>query len=904
MLMRKCRSFLSQIEILESRRLLTNAMGVDAAGSYQYLLNWATIKADGYTFGWEKATQGTGGDQSLYASNVSAAKAAGVAIGAYCFAEFNEDPTATANDFWNEIKSTVSGDGLTLQPMLDAESYNPTGMNLDSWVATWSSVLKADGAAAGVTLNPIIYSDTSFADDYFTTATSKVFPLWIADPGSTAPTNSHTAPWTSYEVWQYGEATFPSSNGNVATNVATDVDQLNGDSTELQNLIIGTGKFPDGTSVETNTSAKALQNYNGSGTSSNVPASTKGTVLSGPQYYNNAWYFDVSFTDGISGWVTETSTIAVAGPPATPTNSSPASGTTVYSAPDLTWNTDATAATYNVYINNSEVASGLTTTSYQTSSSLTAGTYNWYIQAVNSSSSTNGASWSFTLSDPVAPTYTAPANNATDYNIPTFSWNASTGATSYNVFLNNSKVASNLAATSYTPSTLSLGTYSWYVQAVSNAGTTNGSTWTLTYALPIPVASYASQVPTTGASVLDFSVGYSDPAVSINTRTFDSNDVTVTGPNGYSQNATFISQSQPGNGPSRSATYEITAPNGVWNILANGTYTVTMNANQVADTSGSYVVAGTLGTFTVSAPFAYISTSSQLILNATSSYPNISFSKSGSLWNASNGNTNIQFNPLGYTSVDFLGTSGNDSLAVYSAMAVPLSFNGGSGQDALNLYAGTLTFASDLGATTSALTLSTYDTARVNFSSSQHLAGLDLYNNSVVALTAGAGIAIETQDLEINDAASVDVADDALVVYNNDPDTMTSYLESGFDEGAWDGPGINSHVAAANLGETVGFAPATSLSYTSINGVSFSSTAIVVRYTYTGDANLDGTVNADDLSLLALSAAQQQTAQTNNQPAPTVYWYNGDFNYDGTINSDDFLLLSLGSAVQNQQTLG
>ena len=83
-----------------------------------------------------------------------------------------------------------------------------------------------------------------------------------------------------------------------------------------------------------------------------------------------------------------------------------------------------------------------------------------------------------------------------------------------------------------------------------------------------------------------------------------------------------------------------------------------MNANQVADTSGSYVVAGTLGTFAVNAPFAYISTGGQLVIDSTSSNPTISLYKSGSLWNVNNGSVTDQFNPLGFTSVDFVGTFG------------------------------------------------------------------------------------------------------------------------------------------------------------------------------------------------------------------------------------------------------
>jgi hypothetical protein len=242
-------------------------------------------------------------------------------------------------------------------------------------------------------------------------------------------------------------------------------------------------------------------------------------------------------------------------------------------------------------------------------------------------------------------------------------------------------------------------------------------------------------------------------------------------------------------------------------------------------------------------------------------------------------------------------------LSISSALTVPLSLNGGSGKDTLNLSAGTLDFASDVSTTTSALTMNIFNNAQANFSSNQHLSALNLANNADVALLAGAGIVVETQTLSISDSAYIDVADDALVVNLGNAAAISSYVANGSNDGAWNGPGINSHVAAAQFGNSVGVSPASSLSYNSIDGVSFSTRAVVVRYTYDGDANLDGTVNADDLSLLMLAAVQQQQAVSNNQTPPVVYWYNGDFNYDSQINSDDFMLLSLGSAVQNQQTL-
>ena len=163
------------------------------------------------------------------------------------------------------------------------------------------------------------------------------------------------------------------------------------------------------------------------------------------------------------------------------------------------------------------------------------------------------------------------------------------------------------------------------------------------------------------------------------------------------------SPSQGGNGPSR-AVYEITAPNGIWNALANGTYTVSLNATQVADVGGGFATAGSLGTFNFSAPFAYLN-GSQLVINSLASNPSISMSFSGSSWFLSNGSSNLQFNPSGFSSVDFVGTSGDDSLTIASALSDPLTFNGGTGNDSLSISAGSMSFNYDLGSLSSALNL-------------------------------------------------------------------------------------------------------------------------------------------------------------------------------------------------------
>ena len=53
------------------------------------------------------------------------------------------------------------------------------------------------------------------------------------------------------------------------------------------------------------------------------------------------------------------------------------------------------------------------------------------------------------------------------------------------------------------------------------------------------------------------------------------------------------------NGSPRTATYQITPPGGSWATADNGTYTVSMNADQVNNVNGNFTPAGSLGTFAV-----------------------------------------------------------------------------------------------------------------------------------------------------------------------------------------------------------------------------------------------------------------------------------------------------------------
>lgn len=93
-------------------------------------------------------------------------------------------------------------------------------------------------------------------------------------------------------------------------------------------------------------------------------------------------------------------------------------------------------------------------------------------------------------------------------------------------------------------------------------------------------------------------VVYADNAA-IDVSSLDSNDVRVTGPDGFDQLATFVRVEPGTDGTPRTVTYRIDAPGGTWNLTDNGSYTITVQANQVKDNRGNAAVAKIIGTFPV-----------------------------------------------------------------------------------------------------------------------------------------------------------------------------------------------------------------------------------------------------------------------------------------------------------------
>jgi lysophospholipase L1-like esterase len=112
------------------------------------------------------------------------------------------------------------------------------------------------------------------------------------------------------------------------------------------------------------------------------------------------------------------------------------------------------------------------------------------------------------------------------------------------------------------------------------------------------VTGFTAPTVTADSTESTFTVTFSDD-IGINVSSIDSGDIQVTGPYGFSQIVTLVDVDDASNGTLRTATYRITAPNGSWDINDNGTYTLSLLADQVRDTGDNAVAAGSVGTFQV-----------------------------------------------------------------------------------------------------------------------------------------------------------------------------------------------------------------------------------------------------------------------------------------------------------------
>jgi hypothetical protein len=153
---------------------------------------------------------------------------------------------------------------------------------------------------------------------------------------------------------------------------------------------------------------------------------------------------------------------------------------------------------------------------------------------------------------------------------------------------------------------------------------------------------------------------------------------------------------------------------------------------------------------------------------------------------------------------------------------------------------------------------------------------------AVVMLNTNSGLS--TQDgLNLVAGSTLDITNNHFIInYGSGSDPIASiagFIKSGYNGGFWNGTGIISSSAQLLTGGHaygVGWADGA-------DGVvsGLSSSQIEIKYTLLGDANLDGTVNGSDFSILASNFGKGFTN-----------WDQGNFLFSSSINGSDFAALA------------
>jgi uncharacterized protein YjbI with pentapeptide repeats len=148
----------------------------------------------------------------------------------------------------------------------------------------------------------------------------------------------------------------------------------------------------------------------------------------------------------------------------------------------------------------------------------------------------------------------------------------------------------------------------------------------------------------------------------------------------------------------------------------------------------------------------------------------------------------------------------------------------------------------------------------------------------------------------IDPAAKLDLTDNAAIVYQAPASVVREQLIAGrggpgLGRG-WNGNGITSSTAAAANqsspeSRSIGYALNGSLPlgpYMEFHEFPVEASSVLLAYTRTGDATLDGVVDDDDVTIVGAAYAPGVS-----QP----HWALGDFDYNGFVDDDDVTLLGV-----------
>jgi GH25 family lysozyme M1 (1,4-beta-N-acetylmuramidase) len=207
-----------------------NPKGIDVS-SHQPNINWNSVKSNGISFVYIKATEGINYKNPEFSSQYIGSTNVGLIRGAYHFAHPDVSSGVTQANYFLANGGGWSDDGITLPGALDIE-YNPNGSkcydmspsDIVLWIKDFSNTYYSKTKRY-----PVIYTTT----DWWITCTnnnssfSNDNPLWIARYSSSIGALPNGWKYTTF--WQYEDSGPNPGDQNI----------FNGDIISLKKIALG-----------------------------------------------------------------------------------------------------------------------------------------------------------------------------------------------------------------------------------------------------------------------------------------------------------------------------------------------------------------------------------------------------------------------------------------------------------------------------------------------------------------------------------------------------------------------------------------------------------------------------------------------------------------------------------------
>ena len=879
----------------------------------------------------------TAGVQNYTSAVVNAAHAAGLKILPYFY--IHGVDTAGEAAIFNQVMDTIGGDGVVFD--IEGE-YRNAVPNRDTAITNYFAGIgkSQSGNGSGARDNLFMaYSSFPYASHH-----SEVPFALLGDYCDASMPQAYWSEWNTEPVSTYVR---PSNVGQPMTPTMI-VDDVNSQYNQrafdnrqtvfynkpqsIKPIWITGMTYDGGTNGNVTTAAEITEFVNAAKNSTQVPftgPAGSNTYVTG---YRSINFFDENSTSSAERAAIAAAQVGVA--PGVATLASPASNATLASGSGVVFDWSDVrnvytpgaqtggATSYEVFIDNVSVATvqvtghaaGVDYSRWTHPGTIAPGAHTWRVVAKNLFGTATSTTRSFTVGAPLplpgVPSGPTPSNTFVTSKPVTLDWADAANATSYDVYLNGAATPNftNLTTSQATGWSPGEGVRTWRVVAKNATGTTDGPTWSFTMDSVAPAASYGAQTPANGAASLDFTVTYTDATSGVDFTSLDHNDVYVTGPNGYSQAATLVGIDAASNGATRVATYRVAAPGGTWDAGDNGVYTVQQNGGEVRDVAGGARAAGAIDTFeaALALPFAYkVGTTLHVDFDGTTTP--IALAHAAGVFTARRDGTTLEF--TGITDVDVSGTDLDDVLEVDGAIPVPMTFDNGAGDDAFWVTGGQYTFDADFASPQRNVDVTVAAGASAVFATTLHCDALTILGSAAVAAGGNHVLVVKNLGIAYPSGAWLDLADNDLVIDypaggtspigSLDGSTysgVTGLIQRGYNEGGWDGVGLVTRrddaaaglttLAVAEAADLYGIGPSDTALFGSetIDG-----SAVLVKYTYGGDTNFDGKLDADDYGTIDFSVLSPGTDG----------YYNGDFNFDGKIDADDYGVIDFNILAQS-----